>query len=158
MKKLKEILGPALTCIYFLQYWLSVKWNYLELLQGNQNFKRWSGLVLILLIIIQWSLSLGRIVYEIKDQTKLRIVNFHKWIGALAPVLFYLHSIKPGYGILFFLTTIFFLDLIGGYLNYIHYFKSISRYYFLWLLFHILLSVVVLIVALLHIWIVFSYK
>ncbi len=158
MKKIKEILGPTLTCLYLLQYWLSLKWSCLELLQGDQSYKRWSGLVLFLLIMIQWSLSLGRIVYEIKDKTKLRIVNLHKWIGAFAPILFYLHSIKPGYGLLFFLTSLFFLDLIGGYLNYIQHFKSSSTYYFLWLFFHILLSVVVLFVALLHIWIVFSYK
>lgn len=151
-------IGLFLFALYLLQLLIPVSWNSLSELQQNEQYKLWSGLFLFIVILSQWSLSFGRAILQLNYDTTLKMIKWHKWIGVFAPVAYYFHSARPGYGLLLLLTIIFFADLLTGYLNDKSVLIKGSTLYYLWLVPHIILSVVVLGLTFVHIWIVFYFE
>ena len=151
------ILGLILLLLFFVQFFLKIEWHWLLDLQQEQLYRRWSGLGLAIFIIFQWFLTFIRIIKKLrKHAIKMQLI--HKWIGAVSPILFYIHSINLGYGYLLLLSYIFFTNTLLGYLN-LDVIKNKSMLLFKgWMISHVAFSIVVTIMMLLHITIVFYYK
>ncbi len=156
-KNTLRLVGSVLFVLYLLQYFLHIKWDYLIDLQQIESYKRWSGLLLFSGIVLQWSLLLTR-VFQFSYQTSNKLLNLHIWIGALSPLLFYIHSTILGYAYLFLLSITFFINFLLGSLNIT---ELKSKYYYLhkiWYVGHIILSFIIMTLSLFHIWMVFYFE
>lgn len=151
------LLGILLLLLFFLQFFLKLEWNWLVELQQQELYKRWSGLGLALFITFQWILTFTRVTPKLRKHA-LKMLVFHKWIGAISPILFYIHSINLGYGYLLLLSYIFFTNTLLGYLN-LDVIKNKSLLLFKgWMIFHVAFSIIVTILMFFHIIMVFYYK
>lgn len=150
-------LGLVLLLLYFLQFFLKLEWKWLYDLQHDEMYKRWSGLGLLLFITFQWLLTISRVVKKFRKHA-LKMHALHKWIGALSPLLFYIHSMGMGYGYLLLLSYLFFSNALLGYIN-LDVIKNNSDLLFKsWMIVHVALSIIITIIMVLHISIVFYYK
>ena len=160
MKKIFNVLnfGLLLFALYILQYLLPVKWTWLLNLQEyNQMYKRWSGLAIFLLIVFQWVLTFTRVVKKLRKYS-VKLTNWHKWIGALSPILFYIHVMNFGYGYLALLSYLFFANILLGIIN-LDVIKSKKNWIFQsWMITHVAFSIVITFIAIFHIGVVFYYK
>jgi len=151
------ILGLILLLLFFIQFFFKLEWNWLLELQNKQMYKRWSGLGLAIFILFQWILTFTRIIKKLRKYA-LKMNTIHKWIGAISPILFYIHSMNLGYGYLLLLSYIFFINTLLGYIN-LDVIKNNSNILFKgWMICHIAFSIVITIMMLFHISIVFYYK
>lgn len=151
------IIGLVLLLLYFLQYFIGLEWEWLAALQSQQMYKRWSGLAMALFILFQWLLTFSRVIPKFRMYA-VKINTMHKWIGALSPILFYLHSAEIGYGYLALLSYIFFTNTLLGNLN-LDFIRLTSEAWFKgWMIVHVCLSVIVVFLMVYHITIVFYYK
>jgi hypothetical protein len=151
------LVGLILLCAFFLQYFLQLEWSWLFKLQQLELYKRWSGLVLALFITFQWLLTLTRTVKKWRKHA-MTMLTIHKWIGAVSPLFFYIHSMGMGYGYLLLLSYIFLANTLLGYFN-LDVIKNNSDALFKgWMISHVALSIVVTILMVFHITMVFYYK
>ena len=151
------IVGLVFLSAFFLQFFLKLEWNWLFELQQEEMYKRWSGLVLALFIVFQWVLTVTRVVKTFRKHA-MTMQTIHKWLGAVSPLLFYIHSIALGYGYLLLLSYIFFSNTLLGYFN-LDVLKSNSDALFKgWMITHVALSIVVSVMLVFHITMVFYYK
>ncbi len=151
------LVGLILLCAYLLQYFLNLQWTWLFELQQQELFKRWSGLVLALFIAFQWLLTFTRVIKKLRKHA-MTTQSMHKWIGAISPLLFYIHSMTFGYGYLLMLSYIFFTNTLIGYFN-LDVIKNNSDLLFKsWMIVHVALSIIVTIIMVFHITMVFYYK
>ncbi|OBQ55308.1 hypothetical protein JJL45_08695 [Tamlana sp. s12] len=151
------LVGLILLCAYLLQYFLNLQWAWLFELQQQELFKRWSGLVLALFIAFQWLLTFTRVIKKLRKHA-MTTQSMHKWIGAISPLIFYIHSMTFGYGYLLMLSYIFFTNTLIGYFN-LDVIKNNSDLLFKsWMIVHVALSIIVTIIMVFHITMVFYYK
>ncbi|WP_282124264.1 hypothetical protein [Algibacter mikhailovii] len=151
------IVGLLLLFAFLLQFFFNIEWTWLFNLQQGELYKRWSGLLLAVLIVMQWVLTLTRVVKKWRSYA-MTMQNIHKWLGALSPLVFYIHSMSMGYGYLLLLSYIFFSNALLGYLN-LDVIKSSSEALFKgWMITHVALSIVITIMMVFHITMVFYYK
>lgn len=151
------ITGLILLSAFFLQFFLKLEWSWLLELQQQEMYKRWSGLVLALFIVFQWVLTLTRVVKKFRKYA-MSMQTIHKWLGAVSPLFFYVHSMTLGYGYLVLLSYIFFSNTLLGYLN-LDVIKNNSDTLFKgWMIMHVALSIIVSVMMVFHITMVFYYK
>lgn len=155
--RIAKIIGYGLLIGYILQYAFSIPFTWLHELQGEQSYRRWSGLLLIVYILSQWILTLVRIRNP-HGETSNRLLKIHQWSGALMPLFFYLHAHALGFGYLMILAITFFVTFFLGLLN-----TTVIRSwgpvaFRCWYVTHILGTVVITVLSFLHIWVVFYYK
>lgn len=151
------IVGLILLCLYIIQFVFKLEWYWLLNLQQEEMYKRWSGLVLALLITFQWGLTLTRVVKKLRAYT-LKMITIHKWLGALSPLVFYVHSMSMGYGYLLLMSYLFLSNALLGYIN-LDVIKNKSDWVFKsWMIVHVAFSIVITILMFLHIGVVFYYK
>ncbi len=151
------ILGLILLLIFFLQFFLKLRWTWLVELQQGELYKRWSGLGIALFIAFQWILTFTRVIPKLRKHA-MKMTELHKWIGAISPLLFYIHSVGFGYGYLALLSYIFFANTLIGYIN-LDVLKNNSDALFKgWMIVHVAFSFIITILLLFHIGIVFYYK
>ena len=151
------ILGLLLLCAYFVLFFLDIKWPWLQVLQAQENYKRWSGLVVALFIVFQWLLTLSRVVKKYR-QSAMKMLVVHKWLGAISPVLFYVHSIKLGYGYIALMSYLFFANALLGYIN-LEVVKIKGDLWFKgWMISHVAFSILISVLMCFHILMVFYYK
>ena len=156
-KNIASLVGLILLLAYAVQLLFNVEWHWLSNLQVDEMYKRWSGLLLAVFILFQWALSLTRTVKKWKPYA-MKMQNAHKWLGAISPFLFYIHSANMGYGYLLLLSYIFFANTLLGYIN-LDVIKNNSDALFKgWMIAHVALSLVVSIMMVFHIIMVFYYK
>ncbi|WP_303317916.1 hypothetical protein Q4Q34_18565 [Flavivirga abyssicola] len=152
-----SLIGLIFLSAFFLQFFLKLEWNGLLELQQQEMYKRWSGLVLALFIIFQWVLTLTRIIKKLRKYA-MSMQTIHKWLGAISPLVFYIHSMSLGYGYLLLLSYIFFSNTLLGYFN-LDVIKNNNDLLFKgWMIAHVALSIIVTIMMVFHIAIVFYYK
>lgn len=152
-----SFIGLLLLILYFLQYFLNLEWNWLLELQQDQMFRRWSGLAVAILIAFQWILTFTRVIPRLRKHS-MKMNTIHKWLGAISPLLFYVHSINLGYGYLLLLTYIFFANALLGYIN-LDVIKSTNETLFKgWMISHVTFSMIITILMFFHIAMVFYYK
>lgn len=157
-KKLYIIIGYALLCCYLLQEILDLRWQVLVALQREETYKRWSGLLLLMVIATQWTLTIARANKTLEVATLTRFYSVHKWLGAFSPLFFYLHSMQLGFMYLFFLSITFFANLVLGFTN-LELIKKYPKWVFqLWMIFHVGLSVLITSLTLYHVVVVFYYE
>lgn len=156
-KNKSTVVGLVLLCVFFIQFFLKLEWSWLFQLQQEEMYNRWSGLFLVIFILFQWVLSLTRTVMKWKKYA-MNMQNIHKYVGALSPIFFYVHSMGMGYGYLMLLAYIFFSNTLLGYFN-LDVLKNNSDALFKgWMITHVALSLVVSIMMVFHITMVFYYK
>lgn len=151
------LIGLVLLTAFFLQFFLALQWNWLYELQQDEMYKRWSGLGLALFIAFQWVLTLTRVVKKWRTKA-MTMLTIHKWLGAISPLLFYIHSMAMGYGYLLLLSYIFFSNTLLGYFN-LDIIKNNSDTLFKgWMIVHVALSIIISIMLVFHVAVVFYYK
>lgn len=151
------ILGIILIVLFFVQVFFNIEWTWLTTLQQSQDYKRWSGLVLAIFIVFQWLLTFTRIIKKFR-QYNLKMQAIHKWLGAISPLLFFMHSTLFGYGYLLLMSYFFFANALLGYIN-LDVIKSNSEILFKgWMILHVALSLLITCLMFFHIGIVFYYK
>ena len=151
------ILGLVLFVLFFLQLFLKLEWKCLFYIQQEEMYKRWSGLGLAIFIVFQWFLTFTRVIKKLRKYA-MNMNVIHRWIGALSPLLFYIHSMHLGYGYLLLLSYIFFTNTLLGYFN-LDVIKKNSDFLFKsWMIVHVALSLIVSIMMIFHISMVFYYK
>ncbi len=156
-KNKSTIVGLVLLFAFLIQFFLKLEWGWLYELQEEEMYKRWSGLFLAIFIVFQWVLSLTRTVKKWKKHA-MNMQAIHKWVGALSPIFFYIHSMGMGYGYLLLLSYIFFANTLLGYFN-LDVLKNNSDALFKgWMISHVALSLVVSIMMVFHVTMVFYYK
>ena len=158
MRVSKASIGLVLFFLYLLQYAANVEFDYLLALQGDSTFRHWSGLVLYLTIISQWVLPIVRGVYDLTGKGLAKIVRIHYWLGIFSPLVFYMHSARPDYGLLLGLTVLFFLNFLSGFLINSRFFASYLNHQSMVIPLHIILSAVILALSSLHVWYVFYFN
>lgn len=150
------IVGYTLLAAFLLQEILDLRWEYLQALQTDQDYRRWSGFGLMLVIAFQWILTVVR--SGNKNVIPAALTATHKWLGALSPLLFYIHSMKPGFAYLFFLSITFFSNTFIGFTN-LELIKQQPKWVYQgWMIAHVSLSMVISVLAVYHVWIVFLYE
>lgn len=150
-------IGLTLFCAFIAQDVFQLKWEYLEALQDDQAYRRWSGLGLFSIILFQWSLSLVRVIPKLEEKTLL-FYSIHNWLGAATPLLFYIHSTQLGFAYLFLLSITFFGNFLLGLFN-LDVIKSKSKWVFQsWMILHVAFSFFISFIAVFHIWVVFYYE
>ncbi len=156
-RKLFIGIGATLFTLFVLQDVFGVRWSALQEWQSEQDYRRWSGLGVFLVILFQWSLSLVRVVP--RWQGKSIVFNtIHHWLGALSPLLFYLHSVQLGFAYLFLLSLTFFGNFLLGMFN-LNVLKSKSIVVYQgWMIAHVAFSFFISFITLYHIWVVFYYE
>ena len=156
MMKSTSILGYILLAAYLVQLIFPFQWEPLYSLQQDEMYKRWSGLGLLVFIAIQWILTLYRI--RKKGETSSSMLDLHKWMGALSPVVFYIHTMSFGAQYLLILSITFFFNFFLGLLN-VAVIKSMNQtLYKWWYMTHIFCSLIITLFSFYHIWIVFYYE
>ena len=156
-QRLPVYLGYALLVFFIVQYALGIEWPYLSAWQQRERYRLWTGFLLLAYIGIQWVLTLVRIV---RPGSTLgdRLVSFHRWLGAFTPLAFLLHASDLGFGYLLLLALTFFFNFCLGLLNV----RVIRQYgasaFRAWFVTHVVASVLITALALLHLWVVFYYK
>lgn len=157
MNSKSTILGLVLLFLFFVQFFFKLEFVKLYELQQDEMYKRWSGLVLALLITFQWVLSVTRVVKKLRKYS-IKTTVIHKWLGALSPLFFYVHSIGLGYGYLTLLTYLFFANAFIGYVN-LDVIKNNSDLLFKgWMILHVSFSIIITVLMFFHIGVVFYYK
>lgn len=160
MKKVFSLLNISifLFIAYLVQYFLPVKWEWLYNLQEHdQMYKRWSGLAVFLFIVFQWVLTVSR-VWRPLQKHAVKLTNIHKWVGAFAPILFYVHVMEFGYGYLALLSYLFFANMLLGFVN-LDVIKSHKNWIFQsWMIVHVSFSIIITFISIFHIGVVFYYE
>ncbi len=155
--RITKIIGYGLLLAFIAQYALSIPVPFLHELQVQEEYRRWSGLFLILYILFQWLLTLVRL-RKPHGKASDRLLSIHKWSGALMPLAFYVHAHNLGFGYLMILAITFFFTFFLGLLN-TNVIRAWGQNAFrLWYVIHILGTVVITVLSFLHIWVVFYYK
>ena len=157
MIKTPIYIGYGLLAFFIIQLILPFQWPYLSEWQANESYRRWSGTALMVYIALQWLLTLFRMRSPVSRTSNLLLL-IHKWIGAFSPLMFFIHSVGLGFGYLLILGSTFFFNFVLGLLN-VQIIKSFgNRLFQAWYITHISLSVLITVLAGLHIWVVFYYK
>lgn len=149
-------LGAALLLAYLLQSLLGLHWPWLERMQEDNLYKQCSGLLLALYLLHQWTLSLLRA--HGSQRAAWSSLNWHKLLGVLAPLVFYLHATEFGYGYLFLLGSVYFANAVVGLCN--EETLAIRKLAFFnnWVVTHVSLSVMLVVLSGYHVLISYSYE
>lgn len=151
------ITGLTLFVFFIAQDLFQWKIELLQELQQEEAYRRWSGLVLSLVILFQWTLSLVRSTPK-WEELSLTFYAIHNWVGAFTPLLFYFHSTALGFAYLFVLSITFFTNFILGSFN-LEVIKNKSQIVFQgWMIVHVAASFFITFLTIYHIWVVFYYE
>ena len=112
--------------------------------------------MLLAFIGYQWRLPYLRLAGRLAQTAARR----HSFMGVLAPVLLYLHSVSLGYAYTFVLALLFVLNTMVGVAD-----KSLirdpqrrQRFHRIWLVAHVPSSLVITVLALIHMIYALAYK
>ena len=150
-------LGVFLMLAFIAQDFFQIKWTWLETLQINETYRRWSGLSLALYLAAQFILPIMRLQGNI--EAVARHYSLHKLQGTLAPLIYYLHTTTIGYAYLFVLSMVYFGNFLLGLFNPDSVKPTFKQHYLrYWLPLHISLSVLTVFLLAYHIYIAFAYQ
>lgn len=155
-QQLSFYLGFLLLVVILGMQLVELHWVWLSTLQANELYKRWSGFGLLLYIAAQWYLSALRI--HGKTEAAKQHYQIHKQLGILAPLVFYLHSMKLGYAYLLLLSIVYLANVAVGLCNREFVKIKNERFMYYWMIVHVALSVCTVALAIYHLFIVFYYE
>ena len=149
-----RLAGTVLLCLYLLQDFLGLHWEWLKQLQTLDGYKYATGSCLLAYVAWQWYLFWARM----NGRTGRTLMAVHQRSGALAPLLFYAHTVQIGYGYLAVLSWIFLGNLLVGLANPIGIRISSRSYLALWGAVHVTLAVLTVALGIYHAYIAVYYK
>ena len=149
-------IGLLLLVAFWVQAALDLRWDRLLALQADETYKQLSGLALVVWLAAQWRLSAARMRHR-GPISPDRISTHLKW-GAIAPLLFYLHSVGIGHAYTALLSLTFYGVLVLGLLQ-----SDVVRLQrpwltFVWRVSHIALAVVLTVLLSYHAFITLYYE
>ena len=151
-----KIIGSALTWGAFTLLVLGTILNWSEsewlAVQQTELFRNVSGVVLFGLMLSQWGLSVGRLVYRASGPRWERWVSVHQLVALTLPIALCVHSLALGYGLLAVLPVLFLTALVLG-LRLVG--ETVMKP---WLPMHLVFSGLTLGATLVHIWRVVFYR
>ena len=128
--------------------------------QQERATKNITGAVLLVCILGQWLLSLSRVVFKSKEMAWLKIKELHIITGALTLMVAFFHAWNLGFGMLFFLMLSFIFNSILSSIYTLKtegvIFNQANMSYLLPT--HIVLSVIVTFLSLMHWWLVMTFN
>jgi cytochrome b561 len=155
---MRNKIGLLLIGLYLMYQLLPEQPGFIDALQQIRGYKNWSGFALFLLVLAQWSVSVYRGIFNASGPNLEKAYQLHYWIGSLAPLVFFIHSPKPDYGMLLLLAILFFSNSLLGIV--LQHPSVVQRGVIkqVGIGIHVLASTVILALILLHIWTVFSFN
>jgi len=149
------ILGTVLLVLFLIQDVAHWKITAFESLQTNGTYRIVSGLILAGFVLFQWYLSFLRM--RGRTASAAKHYDLHQKVGIWAPLVFYIHSTRFGFAYLFFLSAVYFSNVLLGLFNAetLHYRKK--WFTFSWMVAHVSLSVLLVVVMIYHLWVVVYY-
>lgn len=108
-------LGMLLFAVFVIQEFGHFSWSWLAKMQAEDVYKQLSGFVLVAYLAFQWRCSVLRNQGLMQKAAKL--LDQHKLMGALAPLLFYAHAQTIGYAYLQVLSGVYFAIFLTGLCN-----------------------------------------
>ena len=150
-------LGLILFVAFLVQDLLQFKMHWLENLQTQESYKVYSGLLLVIYITSQFVMPYNRSCE--KSHVSASTYQQHKFRGAFAPLVFFVHSTHFGVAYLLILSIAYFGNFVLGLCNHERIKDPIKRirYFKLWLPMHIVLSVLTVSMIGFHVYVVASY-
>lgn len=149
-------IGLILPAAFFVQTGFGWYWGWLAEQQTHELYKQVTGLLLVLFIGHQCWLSLQRTRGE--PGAARHVLARHKRWGTIAPLLFYVHSVRLGHAYLFFLSLSFFTVFALGLLH--QQLLNLQKKWLnqAWLIGHVALSTVLLTLIGYHVYVSFAYE
>jgi hypothetical protein len=142
--------------LFFLaQLQLDLEWQPLGLWQQDRWYKIASGSVLAGFVCFQWLLALLRVNRWARAARVL--YPWHQTVGALSPMLLFMHSTRLGFGYLFVLGTVYVANNVLGLVSP----SAVPRVKVVlpfWVIAHIALSVLLTALGAYHVWTALSYE
>jgi ferredoxin-NADP reductase len=150
-------LGMTLFVAFLAQDLFAWKMPWLENLQTQEPYKIYSGLLLVFYILTQFIMSYNNFCE--KPHVSASKYQQHKFRGAFAPLIFFIHSTQFGVAYQLMLSMVYFSNLLLGLFNHEIIKTPIIRirYFKLWLPLHIVLSLLLITLVGFHIYVVASY-
>ncbi len=156
--QLYKIVGFVLLIAYVLVIAVpSIKFQSLEVLQEDQLYKRWTGFALAVYMLIQWTLAIIKSSHRLVKYGE-SYASFHKWLGALSPIILFVHATSIGYMYTSVFSIAFLSNNALGLLNGEDMKDSPYWYYKGWMIAHVGLSLLVTGLLLYHVFVVFYFK
>ena len=149
------IVTLGLCVLYLLQSAFEQVLPKVETVQQIDGVRTATGVLLIVFIAYQWYLSYRKLT----GQSIQNAARWHGNLGALAPVLLYLHSASLGYAYLFVLSLLFVLNTMVGAIAKVAGGSAEQRRLFqsTWLIAHVPSSCLITVLALMHMVYAFAY-
>jgi hypothetical protein len=147
--------GAAMWLLFLEQLVLGTEWGPLSVWQGNKWYKIGSGSLLAGFVCFQWLLALLRANRWARAARAL--YSWHQTVGALSPVLLFLHSTRLGFGYLFGLSTVYIANNVLGLVS-PSTFPRLKVALPFWLIAHIALSVLLAVMVVYHAWTALYYE
>lgn len=131
-----------------------VGWNHWDIMRFQQedSFQVGSGIVIMAMVLFQWGLTLGRVIFQKTGSDWGRWIDWHLRIALVLPLALLLHSSRLGWGLLGVLP----LALLGAswFGSFMQGHARIRQF----LPYHIGLSALTLALALVHTYSVLMYR
>lgn len=149
------VAGVILWVLFLEQLGLKVDWPALRVWQSRFPIKIVTGSALALFISFQWLLAVCRISGFLRAAKAL--YPWHQSIGALAPVLLFVHSMRLGFGYLVALSSVYIANNVLGLASPLAISKN-RPVMSLWTISHIALSVLLAALTAFHAWTALYYE
>ena len=153
-----RVVTGILFALYVAQGLLDIPFPWLDSLQGTSPYRQWSGSAVAVFVSLQLLLPLARI--ERLSRLAKPLLNIHRMVGVLGPIILYFHAADFGYGYLALLSGVYIANGLVGAAD-----KQIfdgrvaqARWVRWWLPLHIILSMGLIGVMLFHIFTVFAFQ
>lgn len=149
-------IGLILILVFFVQTGLGWYWGWLAEQQTHELYKQMTGLLLVLFLSHQCWLSLQRT--QCDPGAARRALTRHKCYGTLAPLLFYVHSVRLGHAYLLALSLTFFAVFTLGLFH--QQLVNLEKKWLnqSWLIGHVALSTALLALVGYHVYVSFAYE
>jgi hypothetical protein len=142
-------LGSVLVIAFTLQASLGLSWPELERMQASLGYKIASGMLLCAYLIAQWQVPIQRLTKTVSAASS-RLAE-HKLVGALGPLILYLHASRLGFGYTFVLSLLFLANSAVALLSRETLGIKARWFWIAWLGIHISLAVTVTALGIFHV-------
>jgi len=143
-----------LLALFFLQYIFDLSPQWLMSLQKQDVYKQITGFGLFAYVYYQWHLAF---IHLNKHQPTEAQRKTHRIVGAVAPLIYYIHSTELGYAYQSLLSSAFLTNCLIGSINPQFVRIKSRRYYSVWVLSHVGLAVMVVVLLFYHLYVTYTY-
>lgn len=161
--RLHMVATLALSVLYLIQSAFGWGLSALVSLQESDNYRIATGSLLLAYIGYQWYLPFKKLTASLTTKRfkgTQTTASWHRYLGVLAPILLYLHSVSLGFAYTFVLALVFVLNAMVGAIDrgMISDVNLRRRYHRFWLLGHVPTSFLITTLAIVHTLYALAYK